>query len=102
MVSEKYSGALTVFRWMLPLLIISFPSMLFGWPCLGAINKQKQVTISTVASALVQVIILLLLIFVDKFTLVGIAMARIVSEFVLLTIRLIYCYMYRKEFFTDN
>lgn len=70
----------------------------FGWPCLGAINKQKQVTISTVASALVQVIILLLLIFVDKFTLVGIAMARIVSEFVLLTIRLIYCYMYRKEF----
>lgn len=99
---EKYSGALTVFRWMLPLLIISYPSMLFGWPCLGAINKQKQVTISTVASALVQVIILLLLIFVDKFTLVGIAMARIVSEFVLLTIRLIYCYMYRKEFFTDN
>ena len=36
---EKYVAAAPIFRMLLPVVIISFPAMLFGWPCLGAINK---------------------------------------------------------------
>lgn len=95
---EKYRGALTVFRWMLPLLIISFPSMLFGWPCLGAINKQKQVTLSTVVAAIMQIVILVMLILIGRFSLITIAVTRIISELTLFFIRLFFCWKYRNEF----
>lgn len=95
---EKYREAVNVFNWLLPLLIISFPSMLFGWPCLGAIDKQKQVTFSTMASALIQIVLLIVLIATNSFTLINIALARVISEAMLLLIRLYFCFKYRCEF----
>lgn len=95
---EKYIGAAAVLRSLLPLLVISFLSMLFGWPCLGAINKQKQVTLSTVLAAVVQILVLVLLIIAGKLTLFTIAFARIISEVVLLLVRSSYCVRYRMEF----
>lgn len=99
---EKYRGAITVFRYMLPLLIISFPSMLFGWPCLGAIDKQKQVTQSTIVAAVVQVAILFAFIITKKFNLITIALARLVSESIMLFLRVYYCFKYRNDFITSN
>lgn len=95
---EKYIGAVAVLRSLLPLLIISFFSMLLGWPCLGAIKRQKQVTISTALAAIVQILILVLLIVVGRLTLFTIALARIISEIVLLLVRGTCCIKYRKEF----
>lgn len=95
---EKYLGATEVLRSLLPLLAISFLSMLLGWPCLGAIQKQKQVTLSTVLAAVVQIVILVLLIVSGKLTLFTIALARIISEVVLLLVRSFYCVKYRNEF----
>ena len=95
---EKYIGATAVLRSLLPLLIISFPSMLLGWPCLGAIQKQKQVTVSTVLAAVAQIFVLVLLIIAGKLTLFTIALARIISEIVLLLVRSSCCVKYRKEF----
>ena len=99
---EKYRGAITVFRYMLPLLIISFPSMLFGWPCLGAIDKQKQVTQSTIVAAVVQVAILFAFIITKNFNLITIALARLISESVMLFLRIYYCFKYKKDFITSN
>ena len=99
---EKYREAVGIFRWLLPLLLISFPSMLFGWPCLGAIDKQKAVTISTVSSAILQIVILVILIVMGHLSLFTIALTRIISEVLLLTVRLFYCYKYRREFNNFN
>lgn len=99
---EKYRGAITVFRYMLPLLIISFPSMLFGWPCLGAIDKQKQVTQSTIVAAVVQVAILFAFIITKNFNLITIALARLISESVMLFLRIYYCFKYKNDFITSN
>lgn len=95
---EKYRGAITVFRYMLPLLIISFPSMLFGWPCLGAIDKQKQVTQSTIIAAVVQITMLFAFIITNNFNLITITLARLVSESIMLFIRLYYCVKYKGDF----
>lgn len=95
---EKYRGAVTVFRWMLPLLILSFPSMLFGWPCLGAIDKQKEVTTSTIIAAVVQIITLVVLIVSNMFSLVSIAISRLLSELILLVLRAYGCFKYKSYF----
>lgn len=95
---EKYRNAVTVFRWLLPLLVISFPAMLFGWPCLGAIDKQKEVTASTVTAAVIQILFIGALIITGKFTLISIAIARIISEFCLCLIRVIFCVKFRRLF----
>ena len=95
---EKYIAASGVLKSLLPLLIISFPSMLLGWPCLGAIRKQRQVTLSTVLAALIQILVLVLLIIWGQLTLFTVAIARIISEIVLLSSRSFFCVKYKGEF----
>lgn len=72
--------------------------MLFGWPVLGAISKAKEVTITTILAAVVQITGLAVLIIFSKFTLVSIALVRCFSESVLLSTRLRMCIKYKNEF----
>ena len=65
---EKYIEAVPIFRGLIPVMLLSFPSMLMGWPSLGAISKEKQVTFSTITSALFQISVLGLLILFNSFT----------------------------------
>lgn len=94
----KYREAVGIFRCLLPLLIMSFPVMLLGWPCLGAIDKQKQVTFSTISAAVLQILTLVILLLTNHLTLITIALARCLSELLLLGIRAYYCVKFRKKF----
>lgn len=95
---QQYRDAYPVLRALIPVLIFSFPGMLFGWPTLGAIEKTKQVTITTVLTAVFQVLGLLVLLAVGQFGLITVAVLRGLTELVLLSSRSVYCYKYRKEF----
>lgn len=48
---EDYTGATGVFRALIPVLLLSFPAMLCGWPMLGSIGKQRTVMITTIIAA---------------------------------------------------
>ena len=93
-----YLMAARVFDYLLPLLVISFPAMLFGWPCLGAINKEKQTTITTVSAAVLQILIIIFFVFVGRMSLYSLAIARIFSELLLMASRVYLCYKYRNLF----
>ena len=95
---EQYVAATSLFRALVPVLIFSFPGIVLGWPTLGALDKAAQVTKTTILSAVVQVVSLLLLIATGRFTVMWIAIFRCVTEFVLMTSRGWYCWKYRKEF----
>lgn len=97
---EKYLDAIPVFRALLPLLILSFPSMIFGWPSLGAINRAKETTKTTVSTAIAQIIGILILIAVNQFTILNLALLRCITEGILLFLRYRYCRIYRNEFRT--
>lgn len=84
---EKYINAVPIFVGLIPVMFLSFPSMLMGWPSLGAIDKEKQVTLSTIISALFQIVVLGILILFDSFTMTAIIVLRSVTELVLLLIR---------------
>ena len=95
---EQYLEAIPVFRALIPVMLFSFPSMLFGWPTLGPIGKQKQTTMTTITTAVVQVIGLGVLILTSNFTLIYIAFLRGATEFLMLVLRLAVCVKYRYEF----
>lgn len=95
---EKYIAAVPVFRTLMPMLVLSFPAIILGWPALGAINKVKQTTISTVCGAMTQVLGLFVLIVINKFTIINVAILRNLSEFVMLYARGWFLYKYRDLF----
>lgn len=98
---EKYVNAYVLLRCLIPLIFISFPSMLYGWPTLGAVGKVKQTTFTTIAAAIVQVAGLLLLIAFNQFNLINIAWLRFGTELVLFGSRCTLTYKY-KHLFTSR
>lgn len=95
---RKYVEQAYLLRLMIPILFFSFYSMLFGWPILGAIDKVKETTITTVAASLVQVFGLVILVVVGKFTLISLTVLRTLTEFVMLVYRLYYFWKFRYKF----
>ena len=95
---EKYVAAEYLLRLLIPVLLFSFPSMLYGWPTLGAIGKQKQTTMTTISAALFQVVMIVMLILFRNFNLVSIAILRGCTEAVLLALRFGLYWKYRREF----
>lgn len=86
---ENYEYAGTILKFLLPVIVVSFYSMLYGWPVLGAINKVKQTTVSTVIAAVIQIVGILLIYVCSSFNLISLAICCCVSEIALLIIRLI-------------
>lgn len=99
---QKYVPASELFRWMLPIMIFSFPAMLLGWPSLGSIGKIKETTVTTIIAAIVQLLFIFILILVNNFTLVNLTISRCVTELVLLVSRAFLCYKYWYDFVSNN
>ena len=77
---EKYRSASAIFKYLLPVLVFSFPVAILGWPTLGCIDKAKEINISTFVGAFIQVIGLFVLFVCDQFYIVNVAILRNVSE----------------------
>lgn len=90
---DEYAIAANLFRYLVPLLFVSFPSQLYGWPALGAIGKANEITKSTVMAALVQILGLVILVIINRFEFVWLSFVRLISELTMLIVRYKY---YRK------
>lgn len=70
-----------------PVLTLSYPALLLGFPVLAAVGRVRQLTISTVAAALFQLLGLIVLAATGYFTIESVAVLRCCSEAVLLAVR---------------
>lgn len=95
---KQYVDAAGLLRALTPVLFISFPTMLFGWPTLGAFGKAKEVTITTIVTAVAQIIGLLILMAMGRFELIEIALLRGITELLMFVSRVGFCFKFRKEF----
>ena len=91
---EKYVAAENILRLLIPVMFFGFPAMLFGWPMLGAIGKQKETSLTTVFTAVFQITALCLLIAIGQFNLLSIVILRSITEAVLFGMRY---FVYRKN-----
>lgn len=94
----KYIAAENVLRLLVPVMFFGFPCIIFGWPTLGAINKDKLVTFSTIIGALFQLISLVLLGVTGHFNIFSIAICRSLTEIILCGIRFCFFIQNRTEF----
>jgi PST family polysaccharide transporter len=95
---EKYIVAGALLKKFIPLIIMSFGTSLFGWPVLGAINKVKETTFTTLFSACVQVLGLLLIVYLNIFSIVNLIILRTLTEFIMLSMRIFYSYKFKNMF----
>jgi PST family polysaccharide transporter len=95
---QLYVAAANILRALIPVLFFGFLSMLLGWPTLGAIDKQREVTITTIFTAIVQVLGLGVLLLTRQFSLLNIALLRGVTEFLLFGLRFRYVLKFKSAF----
>ena len=95
---NKYLEVVPILRILIPCLFIGFFGILYGWPVLGAINKQKEVTKTTTISVLINALMLVGLIATNNFTLVNIAIARVLADFNLFALRFNYYLKFKNSF----
>lgn len=96
--TESYLMSATILKYLIPLLIFSFPGMLYGWPCLDCINKAKATSMSTIISAVVQVVGLGFVALIGQFNLVTLIIVRNITEMTLCGIRMGVVYKNRKMY----
>lgn len=97
---RKYEIVSSYLKLSIPLIDISFFSILVGWPLLGAIGKVKQVTESTVGTAIFQIVGLVMLIVLEKFSITNLILLRTITELFMALFR-IYIVAINKREFTD-
>ena len=95
---EKYVTAVPLLRAFIPLLFFSFPSILFGWPALGAIGKEKETTLTTIITAFLQIGGLLILLLIGQFNVINLAFLRGFTEACMFAMRYRYCKKFKGEF----
>lgn len=95
--AEYLEGAY-VFKTLAPVLLLSFPVTLLGWPVFGAINKPKQLSLTTIVGAIIQIASFGVLIVINQLNLFAIAITRSLSELTMLVLRIVFVYKYRNEF----
>ncbi len=93
-----YDTSVDIFRIMLPVLLFTYPAQLLGFPVLGAVNKEKYATSSTVMSAVFHIAGLFFLIASQSFTLVSVAILRSMTEFVFMVLRICFYLKVRRCF----
>lgn len=84
---QEYTKATIILQLLVPCLFFGFLAIMYGWPTLGAIDKNKEVTISTIVSVTINILALIILALTGHFTLINIAIVRSVSEIILFIAR---------------
>lgn len=95
---EKYLEASLILKLLTPVIIFSLPSVIFGWPSLGVIGKEREVMKTTIITAALQVLVLLLMAYFDIISLVVVALTRSITEMLMLIMRTGYVIKYRNKF----
>lgn len=95
---NNYIDAIVILQLLIPCLFSGFFAIIYGWPTLGSIDKNKEVSLSTAAATIFNVIGLAILLLTKNFNLAHIAILRSVTELVLFAIRFFAFYTNRHLF----
>ena len=95
MCGKEYIDTVPYFRAMIPMLVITLPSYLYGFPMLGAINKNNKANLSVIIGAIFHFIGLVALYTLKLLTFINIIYLTTATETLILVIRLYYFNKYK-------
>lgn len=84
---DSYAAGSEILAILSLLIPLGYFGVLFGWPTLGAFGKVKELTRATLVAAIVNIVLLIVLIALAKFTLLSVAISRCVAECVMVVLR---------------
>lgn len=84
-----YDSAINILRAMLPLIIISLPTYLCGYPVLGALGKTNVANYSVIVGSFFHVVGLIVLYLIDWLGPISISLLTFITEIIVFLIRLI-------------
>ncbi len=87
----KYADAVPIFQAMLPLLFITLPVYIMGYPTLGAMNMMKEANLSVIYASGFHIIGMAVLVLTGSLGFISISLLTFLTECVVLTLRIIYC-----------
>ena len=85
---EGYGGAVPVFRAMLPLVVISLPTYLFGYPVLGALGRVRVANTSVMVGSVFHVLGLAVLYAAGRLGFITVPLLTFATEVVVFAIRM--------------
>ncbi len=88
---EEYLPGVDVMRLLSPIVPLSFYAMFFGWPILGAVNRVKELTKTTVVSSVFGIAGLLVAWMSGNATIGAFCIARSITEALLCGLRVHEC-----------
>lgn len=87
-----------IFRALLPVIVITLPNYILGFPTLGAMGLAKYANISIVVGTIVHIVLLISLYFMGYLNVVTLGMLTSISEFSILLYRCFVIYKNRHLF----
>ena len=92
---EEFIKAVPLFRAMLPLIIITLPTYLLGYPILGSMGKMKEANLSVVYGSIFHILGIIVIYFTSNINMIYIINLTCITETIILIIRCYYVCKYR-------
>lgn len=89
---KEFKPAAPIFRALLPVIVITLPNYILGFPTLGAMGLSKHANISIAVGTVVHIMLLILLYFMNRLNMVTLGILTSVSEFSILLYRCLVIY----------
>ncbi|KAE9634982.1 oligosaccharide flippase family protein [Defluviitalea raffinosedens] len=87
---KEYIGAVPTFRALLPLLVITLPMYILGFPVLGAMGKMKEANLSVIYASIFHIIGLIILLLTNNLNFILVSILTCITETIILILRVIY------------
>lgn len=97
---QEYIFSGTIIRFIIPVIIASFPASIYGWPCFSVIGKEKTNMLIIVVASIIQVCGIVVVSILGNFNLINLAIIRGVAELVVASLRM--CVVYRNKSLFQN
>jgi PST family polysaccharide transporter len=94
---REYVAGAHILQIVIPTILLSFPSMMIGFPVLAAVDREKQLTTSSVVAATFHIAGLVTLALTSSFTIVAVAILRSITEGIMLVLRVAFVRQWRRQ-----
>lgn len=95
---NQYQDAPSIFRLLLPIIVITLPQCMFGFPVLSALGKYKETNIAIVNASILHIMLSLMLVITHNYNVFTVAIITSIAEIFITTRRsyLVYSHFYKK------
>jgi O-antigen/teichoic acid export membrane protein len=99
---QNYAGAAPVLRAVMPIIVLTLPNYILGFPTLGAMGLAKHANLSIVYATAVHVVLLVIMYWTIGFSMVSLGLLTSFTTFLIFLYRLIVVFKNRRLLLADG